>query len=225
MEDISLPVAFSAGLLSFLSPCVLPLVPAYIATIAGTSAIDSRVKTHWPALFHALSFVVGFSLIFIALGASIGTIGATLSAHMNLLLKVGGALVIVFGLFLIASLRLPWLNYEKRFTYSSSSGTSYLRSLLVGAAFSLAWTPCVGPVLGSILTLALGSQTAWQGAYLLAVYSLGLGVPFILVGLGWGTIMPRLRLLTQHLNIVSIISGILLVAVGVLIVTNRFALG
>ncbi|HEX75573.1 MAG TPA: cytochrome c biogenesis protein CcdA [Dehalococcoidia bacterium] len=217
-------MAFTAGLLSFFSPCVLPLVPAYLANLAGTTAIDTKTRTSYlPALFHSLSFVIGFSLIFILLGASIGLVGTTITAHANLLRQIAGGLIIAFGLFLIAAFKLPWLNYEKRLNLTSTSNPGYFRSILIGAAFALGWTPCIGPILGAILTLAWSSQAVWQGASLLAIYSLGLGIPFILIGLAWGAIMPLWKGLNRHLGTISIVSGILLVAVGALILSGNLA--
>lgn len=225
MADIpSYGLAFGAGLLSFLSPCVLPLVPAYLANLAGITAIDSKTRTSYlPALFHSLSFVLGFSLIFIGLGASVGLIGTTITAHSTLLRQIGGGVIIAFGVFIIASIKIPWLNYEKRITPSVGRNPSYLRSILIGAVFALGWTPCIGPILGAILALAWSSQTVGQGALLLAIYSLGLGIPFIIIGLAWGAIMPLLKGLNRHLGAISIVSGALLIVVGILMLTNNLA--
>jgi len=169
MEQVSLLVAFGAGLLSFLSPCVLPLVPVYLATVCGPEILEPGAeKKRLPVFFHSLSFVIGFSLVFIILGAGVGLLGLTLGVNTALARYIAGGLLIAFGIFLLASLKIPWLNYERRLAPSTGTTTGYLRSLLIGAIFSLAWTPCVGPVLGGILTLAWSSETAWQGAYLLA---------------------------------------------------------
>ena len=225
MEEISYIVAFSAGMLSFFSPCVLPLVPAYIANLAGSTAISTEVrKSYLPTLFHSLFFVLGFSLIFIALGTSVGLIGTSITAHSNLLRQIAGVIIILFGIFLIASYRLPWLNYEKRLNFSGAQSPRYLRSILIGAVFAFGWTPCVGPILGAILTLAWGSQTVGEGALLLVVYSLGLGIPFILIGLAWGAIMPLWKNITRHLGKISIISGCLLIIVGALILSGKLSI-
>ena len=225
MADIpSYGVAFGAGLLSFLSPCVLPLVPAYLANLAGITAIDAKTRTSYlPALFHSLSFVLGFSLIFIALGASVGLLGTAITAHSILLRQIAGGLIIAFGVFLIAAFKLPWLNYEKRLSPAVGSNPGYLRSILIGAAFALGWTPCIGPILGAILALAWTSQTVWQGAYLLAIYSLGLGIPFIIIGLTWGAIMPLWKGLNRHLGTISIVSGALLIVIGILMLTGQLS--
>lgn len=224
MTEISYIVAFSAGLLSFFSPCVLPLVPAYIANLAGSTAISAEARrSYLPTLFHSLFFVLGFSLIFIALGASVGLLGTAITAHSNLLRQISGIIIILFGIFLIASYRLPWLNYEKKLTFSSARSPGYLRSILIGAVFAFGWTPCVGPILGAILTLAWGSQTVAEGALLLVVYSLGLGIPFILIGLAWGAIMPLWKSINRHLGKISIISGCLLIIVGALILSGKLS--
>jgi cytochrome c-type biogenesis protein len=225
MTEVPYLVAFTAGLLSFFSPCVLPLVPAYIANLAGTAAIDTKTRTSYlPTLFHSISFVLGFSLIFIIMGASVGLIGTSITAYSNLLRQIAGGLIIVFGIFLIASYRLPWLNYEKRVNFNTGRNPSYLRSVLIGAVFALGWTPCVGPILGAILMLAWSSQEVWQGARLLIIYSLGLGIPFILIGLAWGAVVPLWRGINQHLGKISIISGVLLIIVGILILSGRLSI-
>jgi cytochrome c-type biogenesis protein len=224
MTQIPYIVAFSGGLLSFFSPCVLPLVPAYLANLAGVTAIDPQTrKSYLPALFHSLSFVLGFSLIFIGLGASVGLIGTTIAAHSALLRQIAGGLIIAFGIFLIASFKLPWLNYEKRLKTTTSSNPGYLRSIGIGAAFALGWTPCIGPILGAILTLAWSSQTVAEGAILLTIYSLGLGIPFIILGLVWGAIMPLWKSINRYLGVISIVSGALLIIVGILILTGNLA--
>jgi cytochrome c-type biogenesis protein len=224
MTEISYIVAFVAGLLSFFSPCVLPLVPAYLANLAGTTAIDVKTRTSYlPTLFHSLSFVLGFSLIFVALGASLGLVGTSITAHSVLLRQIGGGVIIAFGVFLIAAFKLPWLNYEKRISPTVGSNPGYLRSILVGAVFALGWTPCIGPILGAILALAWSSQTVGQGALLLTIYSLGLGIPFIIIGLAWGAIMPLWKGINRHLGTISIVSGVLLIAVGILMLTGQLS--
>jgi cytochrome c-type biogenesis protein len=222
MTQIPYIVAFSGGLLSFFSPCVLPLVPAYLANLAGVTAIDPQTrKSYLPALFHSLSFVLGFSLIFIILGASVGLIGTSITAYSVLLRQIAGGLIIAFGVFLIAAFKLPWLNYEKRLSTTTGSNPGYLRSIGIGAAFALGWTPCIGPILGAILTLAWSSQTAAEGALLLTIYSLG--IPFIILGLVWGAIMPLWKSINRYLWVISIVSGVLLIIVGILMLTGNLA--
>jgi cytochrome c-type biogenesis protein len=222
MEQVSLLVAFGAGLLSFLSPCVLPLVPVYLGTVCGPEILEPGAeRKRLPLFFHSLSFVIGFSLVFIILGASVGLLGFTFGINTELTRYIAGSLLIAFGVFLLASLKIPWLNYEKRLAPSVGTTTSYLRSLIIGAIFSLAWTPCVGPVLGGILTLAWSSETAWQGAYLLAIYSLGLGLPFLIIGAAFDSIRPFLRRIHRYSTWSYIISGLLLIAIGILILTGN----
>ncbi len=222
MEQVSLLIALGAGLLSFLSPCVLPLVPVYLGTVCGPEILEPGAeKKRLPVFFHSLSFVVGFSLVFIILGAGVGLLGFTLGVNTALARYIAGGLLIAFGIFLLASLKIPWLNYERRLAPSTGATTGYLRSLLIGAIFSLAWTPCVGPVLGGILTLAWSSETAWQGACLLAVYSLGLGIPFLIIGAAFDSIRPLLRRIHRYSTWSYIISGLLLIAVGILMLTGN----
>ncbi len=222
MENISIIVAFSAGLLSFLSPCVLPLVPVYLASLAGPEILDTRATTlRLPVFLHSLSFVVGFSVIFVTLGAIAGLTGFAINPSLALLNKISGGLLIAFGIFLLAALKIPWLNYEKRLAPSLGSTTGYLRSFLIGASFSLAWTACVGPILGGILVVALNAATAWHGAYLLAFYSLGLGLPFLIIGAAFDSIAPLLKRIHRYSKLIYVIGGLLLIAVGILILTNN----
>ncbi len=222
MSNISIIAAFTAGLLSFLSPCVLPLVPVYLAGVCGSEILESKTsRPHLSIFFHSLSFVVGFSIIFITLGAIAGLTGFAINPSSALLNKIAGSLLVAFGLFMLAALKLPWLNYEKRLTPSLGNATGYLRSFLIGATFSLVWTPCVSPILGGILTLALGSETTWHGAYLLAIYSLGLGLPFLVIGIAFDSVSPVLRRIYRYSNLIYIISSLLLIIIGVLILTNN----
>ena len=222
MESISIIVAFSAGLLSFLSPCVLPLVPVYLASLVGPEIFEARsTGIRLPVFLHSLSFVFGFSLIFITMGAIAGLTGFAISPSFALLNKISGSLLIAFGLFILVALKVPWLNYEKRLNPSLGSTTGYLRSFLIGAIFSLAWTACVGPILGGILAIALNSATAWHGAYLLAFYSLGLGLPFLIIGVAFDSMVPLLKRIQRYSQIIHIISGLLLIIIGILILTNK----
>ena len=218
MPDINFLTAFTGGILSFLSPCILPLVPVYLANIAGASVLTPDPPDRKHIFLHTISFIVGFSLVFTALGASLGLLGA--AVPQGVLEKVAGALLITFGIFLIAATKVPWLNYEKRLDFARAKGTGYLRSLLIGVIFSLGWIPCVGPILGGILALAASSQTAWQGVYLLLAYCLGLGLPFIAVGLAWGSASRFIRWLSRHAFITSIVAAVLLISVGILMLTG-----
>jgi cytochrome c-type biogenesis protein len=222
-ENISLLVAFGGGLLSFLSPCVLPMVPVYLASLYGPRIFDTK-GIRIPVFLHSLSFVIGFSLVFISLGAIAGLTGYALNPNYALLSKIAGSLLIVFGLFILVALKVPWLNYEKRLNPSLGSTTGYVRSFLIGAVFSVSWTACVGPILGSILTIASVRATAWQGAYLLAIYSLGLGLPFLIIGFAFDSILPLLKRIQRYSGLIHVISGLLLIIVGILILTNSLNL-
>jgi cytochrome c-type biogenesis protein len=218
MPSITFLTALAAGILSFLSPCILPLVPVYLANIAGASVLTPDIPERRYILLHTISFIVGFSLVFTALGASLGLLGA--AVPQGVLEKVAGALLIVFGIFLVAATKVPWLNYEKRLDFGRAKGTGYLRSLLIGVIFSLGWIPCVGPILGGILALAASSQTAWQGVYLLLAYCLGLGLPFIAVGLALGAASRYIKWLSRHAFVTSIVAAVLLISVGILMLTG-----
>jgi cytochrome c-type biogenesis protein len=222
MENMSLMVALGAGLLSFLSPCVLPLVPVYIATLSGPGTLVTGAHNrHIPLFLHSLSFVLGFTVVFVIMGVGAGLAGFALSSHLAAIRQVAGALLIFFGLFMLASLKIPWLNYEKRLSVSRGSTISYLRSFVIGAIFSLAWTPCVGPILGGILTLAWSSETVWRGAYLLATYSLGLGIPFLVIGAAFDSVTPLLRRIHRYSTPIYVFGGVLLITIGILILTNK----
>ncbi len=224
-ENISLIVAFSSGLLSFLSPCVLPLAPVYLASLYGPEILEHKTAgNRLPIFFHSLSFVVGFSIVFVILGAIAGLTGFAISPNQALLNRISGSLLVAFGVYILAAQKIPRLNYEKRLTPSLGTTTGYLRSFVIGATFSLAWTACVGPLLGGILALALDSATAWRGAYLLAIYSLGLGLPFLIIGVAFDSINPLLKRIRRHSRLIHIISSLLLIAVGILILANKLIL-
>jgi cytochrome c-type biogenesis protein len=172
-----------------------------------------------PVFLHSLSFVIGFSVVFVLLGIGAGLAGVALGSR--LVETIAGILLIAFGVFLLAALKVPWLNYEKRLAPSLGMTTGYLRSFLIGAVISLTWTPCVGPILGSILALALTAETVGQGALLLAVYSLGLGLPFLIIGAAFGYLSPLLKRIYRYSRVIYIIGGLLLITVGVLILTGH----
>ena len=220
--NVSVLAAFGAGLASFVSPCVLPLVPVYFASLCGPEILESETTVRRAPIFlHSLSFVLGFSLVFVMMGALVGLAGIAINPNSLLVQRISGSVLIAFGLFMLAALKIPWLNYEKRLAPSLGGTAGYLRSFLTGSIFCLAWTPCISPLLGSILTLAWGSQTSWQGAYLLAIYSLGLGLPFLVIGIAFGSISPLLKRIHRYSQLVYVISGILLIAAGILILTGR----
>jgi len=225
MPVVGLFGAFLAGLLSFFSPCVLPLTPIYLAQLVGPSvwsaerANSGRDRLRSEALLHAAAFVVGFSLVFIALGATASALGAFLAGHAELLRQIAGAALIVFGLYVAGILRVPLLDRERRFSLRFGQA-SYLASFVVGMAFGLGWTPCVGPILAGILLIAAQAATLQYGVLLLAVYSLGLGIPFLALGIGFETIAPRLKRLSPYLSLIERGTGVLLILMGVVIFFN-----
>ncbi len=224
MSEISVFIAFGAGILTFLSPCVLPLVPVYLANLAGASALDDKKGISFgPPFFHTLLFVAGLAAVFTSLGAVAGLTGFAIGAHLEMLHKIAGGLLVFFGLFLLASLKIPWLNYEKRVHHVFGRKIGYSRSFFIGAAFSLGWTPCIGPILGGVLALAAHSETVWQGAYLLVSYSTGLGLPFVMMSLAIGPISSRLKRFRRYIPLVSLIGALLLILVGALVFFDRLA--
>ncbi len=228
-SQIGLGIAFIAGLASFLSPCVLPLVPIYLAQLVGQSvfqAVDSRgeavprvAPTRLTTFLHAAIFVFGFTLSFVALGATASTLGSFLRLHLVILRQVGGIIMIIIGLHLIGLLKLPFLYQQKRFTFTPTRA-GYPASFLIGVIFAIAWTPCIGPILTSILILAADAPTLQQGVWLLLAYSLGLGVPFLLLGLGLNQLSRLLKWLKPHLGKIEIATGILMMVVGGMIFFN-----
>lgn len=216
-------LAFSAGLLSFLSPCVLPLIPAYISYIVGSSVADIRSsKGRINALMKTLFFVSGFSIVFILLGISVSSLSQLLSQHLKVVQQFGGVLIIVFGLHMTGVIKLKFLYAEKRFQIggTSTSGKS-LGALLLGMAFAIGWTPCIGPILSSILIYAGSMETVGTGALLLTLYALGLAVPFLVSSLLIENLSVYLRKLTRYLPVISIVSGVIVIIMGVLVFTNR----
>ncbi len=222
MEYIPPLAAFSAGLLSFLQPCILPLVPVYLASLAGPEIFTTEGNLpRLPLFLHSLSFVIGLALVFTLTGAGAGLLGSMLSAYLGMVRQIAGILLIVFGVFLLAALKIPWLNYEKRLTLPQSIASGYFRSFLTGAVFCLAWTPCVAPLLGGILALASASGTAVQGAYLLTLYSLGLGTPFLIIGATFDLTRPLLKHIYRYSAAIYIFSGTLLIIIGILTLSNK----
>ncbi len=227
-------IALFAGLISFLSPCMLPLVPIYITHLAGASDPAAVGAEHRNDAFrHALSFVVGFSVVFIFMGASVGLLGFLIQDQLPLLTRIAGVLLIAMGLHLVGILRIPFLyrTYALEGIASGAVGggngarrAAYARSLLVGSAFSIGWTPCIGPILGAILALAANSATVWQGAMLLFFYSVGLGIPFLATGLALGTVTGYLKKIHRFLPAVEVIGGVLVILVGSLIFLNRLTI-
>ncbi len=216
MENVSVLAAIGAGFLSFLSPCVLPLVPIYLAGLAGPEILEAKTDKRSAHVFlHTLAFVAGFAVVFVIVGAGAGLAGLAIGAHIDTIRFVASILLIVFGAILLLSIRFPRLNFAKHMSPSKSRATGYARSFITGAIFTMVLTPCVGPILGGILTLAAASQTAAQGAALLGVYSLGLGIPFLIIGAAFDAVLPVLRRVQKYSWIVYIVGGAVLVGIGI----------
>ncbi|RMH62912.1 MAG: cytochrome c biogenesis protein CcdA [Zetaproteobacteria bacterium] len=225
MIEVTLAGALLAGFLSFLSPCVLPLVPAYLSYISGVSVAELRQgeQVRRRALLQSLWFIAGFSLVFVALGVSATLIGQWLLAHMAMLGKLAGVIIIVFGMHYAGIVRIPLLMMEARFDAGAVDARHGLGALVLGAAFAFGWTPCIGPILGAILAIA-GSQEEWtRGMGLLAVYSLGLAIPFLLAAFATDAFLRWAQGFKRHFALVEKVSGILLMVVGLLIFLGSFS--
>lgn len=226
-ENFSILVAFGAGFLTFFSPCVLPLIPAYICFITGLSAEEltssqgRRFENLKPILTEAILFVLGFSAVFVALGASATLLGSYLFAKQKLFRIIGGAAVILFGLHLTGLFNIRLLQYEKKI-HLKGKPVHLFGSFLVGAAFGFGWTPCIGPILGSILMLAATRDTLSKGIFLLSFYSLGLAVPFLLTSIGIGWALALFSKIKGYFRLISIASGLLLIFIGVWIIIGGF---
>lgn len=225
MKDVSFTLAFFAGVLSFLSPCVLPLVPAYISFITGTSlnelrhatGISKRISSTMPK---TIAFVLGFSTIFVSLGASSSLLGSLLLEYQDYLRIGGGILTIIFGLFISGFIKLDFLMKEKRF-HIDKGPAGYLGAFFIGMSFAAGWTPCIGPILGTILIYASSQASATYGLKLLAVYSLGLAIPFILSTLAINVFFTYTRKIHVFMRAVMIISGLILIVFGIMLLTDQ----
>lgn len=223
MRNISLILAFSAGLVSFLSPCVLPLVPAYISYITGTTIDELKTKSKIYVLYRSIGFVIGFSIIFIIMFASITSLGKIFISNQLIFRKIAGILIFIFGLHTTGIFKINLFYYEKKFiSFKNTKGT--FGAFLMGMAFAAGWTPCVGPILTSILVYASSFETLNRGILLLVAYSLGLAVPFVLTALAIESLSTKLKKLNKYLEILSIFSGIIMIVMGILIFTNKLGL-
>lgn len=218
----SVGLAFLAGLASFLSPCVFALVPVYVGYLSGRVAGVQGQPDTWRSFLHGLAFVIGFSFIFILLGLFSAALGQFMFSFTRLLSQVGGVIVILFGLHLSGILRIRWLDYELRAQSSLQSQRGYLSSAMMGVFFSAGWVPCVGPVLGSILTLAFNSAELSQGAVLLSAYSAGLAIPFLIAATQVSWITNVVRRYARLSHYVERITGLVLVGLGLLLLSGRF---
>ncbi len=227
MSNLPLPLAaFVAGLISFLSPCVLPLVPGYVSLISGAGV--EELKTQDSRLFRrvmlqSVMFILGFSVVFITLGALSTSVGQLLARYKSTLAQVAGVVIILFGLHLTGIFRINALYADKRL-HGVKGGASPWGAFVIGFAFAFGWTPCVGPILAVILTFAAEQDTVLKGVFLLAIYSLGLAVPFLLTSLGIERFLMFYRRFQKHMHVLEVASGALLIALGVLLVIGRFSI-
>jgi len=218
--------AFGAGLLSFLSPCVLPLIPGYVSVITGFTPVElSESKPSLSrVLMPSLLFVAGFTFVFVALGASASLLGSLLAPYKSVLSRVSAGLIILMGILMLGVIRVPGLYGEKRFDMASARSLGSAAPPVMGMAFAFGWTPCVGPILASILAIAGTSSDVSRGTLLLLVYSAGLAVPFMLVGMFFGKARGTMRFLSRHSLTLNRVAGSLLIVMGVLMATGRLAL-
>ena len=221
-SQVSLGLAFLAGLASFLSPCVFSLVPAYVGYLGGRAAGGEGRSNRWVTFSHGLAFVFGFSVVFVLLGVLAALAGGLLYDIRTWLAKIGGIVVIVFGLHMIGVFHIPFLAYDTRVSEAPDPKLGYLSSALMGVFFSAGWSPCVGPVLGTILTLAINGGSVSQGAVLLTSYSMGLAIPFLFAALGIGWVTTILRKYSKTMRYVEIAMGVILVIVGILLFSGIF---
>lgn len=223
ISNVTIGLAFLAGLASFLSPCVFSLVPAYIGYLGGRAVGgEANESNRFVTFTHGLAFVLGFSLIFITLGAASSAFGRLLFDLRFVLAKVGGVVVIIFGLHMIGIFRIPLLEYDTRVQQLPDRKWGYLSSALMGIFFSAGWAPCVGPVLGAILTLAMNGGSISTGVSLLSAYSAGLAIPFLIAALGVGWVSVTLKKYGKVMHYVEIAMGVILVIIGIMLFSGIF---
>ncbi len=224
--------AFIAGLLTFLAPCTLPLVPGYLSFISGASYNELKDKKlskriHKKVIINGFLFVIGFSLVFIAMGTLFGGVGSSLAKHRVWISRIGGVFVIFFGLYMMHILKLPFLNFLN--SDHKLNIVSYLRpgkpfsSFMLGATFAFGWTPCVGPILGTILTLALTVGTVGQASFLLLIFSIGLAIPFLVISVLAGSAFYYIKKITKYLNVISVIGGVFLLILGIFMLSGNMS--
>lgn len=218
--NVSIGLAFLAGLVSFFSPCVFSLVPAYIGYLSGRSiarAQEESSEDKWGTFFHGVAFVLGFSFVFITLGLAFSALSQFFYQTRDILAKIGGVVIILFGLHMTGLIRIPFLDYDLRPQSKAEKGRSLFSSFLMGIFFSAGWSPCVGPTLGLILTLAVERANIGQGVALLSVYSLGMAIPFLVAALGVGWVTKILMKYGKAMKIAQVVMGVILIVVGVLL--------
>jgi len=225
-DQVSSLTAFLAGIVSFLSPCVLPLVPGYLSYVSGVSmdemrAEDRKIDATRAILVNTLFFVLGFTIVFVSMGAAATVFGGFLMANLPTLQRVAGAIVIIFGLHMTGLLPIKWLYQQMKFQGPENS-RGPVGALLLGLAFAAGWTPCIGPILAGILALGAGQDTVWQGMGLLAIYSAGLGIPFLLTGLATQRFLSVFEAVKRHMRVVEMVGGVMLIAIGFMMLTDQF---
>lgn len=226
--EVSFLAAFVAGILSISSPCVLPLVPIYLAHIAGVSAGETELDVRTRVLRNAAAYVAGFSIVFVALGAALGAAGSfadaldILPSNRGLIVRAGGILLIVMGLYQTGLIRIPGLDRERRISLAHGSRGTVTSSFLIGVTFGAGWSPCLGPILGAILTMAAGQGSVERATVLLSVYSLGLAIPFLAAALAFGSVPRILKGINRRLHLVTTISGAVMLGVGLIMVMGFY---
>jgi cytochrome c-type biogenesis protein len=218
--------SFGAGLVSFLSPCVLPLVPGYVSLVSGVGVEELKapdVRLLRRVMLQSVMFILGFSAVFVSLGLAASSIGQLLATYRTYLAHAAGVVIILFGLHLTGIFRINALYADKRL-HGVKGGSSPWGAFVIGFSFAFGWTPCVGPVLSSVLTLAAAEDTVWKGGGLLAIYSLGLAVPFLLTSVGIERFLVFYQRFQRHMHVLEVASGVLLMVLGVLLVLGRFTL-
>lgn len=221
-SSVTAPLAFVAGALSFLSPCVLPLVPVYLGYLSGNTVTEEDRPSRWHVFSHALFFVAGFTVVFtIVFGLPATLLGAALSRYSGWIAKLGGVLVIVFGLHTLGWINIPFLNMTKQWQKDHGMAPSYVRSGLIGVAFAAGWTPCIGPLLGAVMSMSMTHPS--QGVVYTLIYALGLAVPFLLTALLMTRATAFLKRLNRRAHIVQKVSGVFLVGVGALLISGQFS--
>jgi len=223
VENITLFAAFIAGLLSFISPCVLPLIPVYLGYLTGSTVVGDQPPARKLVFSHALMFVAGFTFVFVVLfGVPVGFLGGALGKFADYMVWVGGLLLIVFGLHTMGIITIPIFNVQKKMEYGHNQTPSYIRSGIVGMTFAAGWTPCIGPLLGAILTLAIQGRDVGLSMLYLFVYSMGLAIPFLVTAWMLTAATSRLKKLNRHMATIERVSGAFIVIVGVLLLTGTF---
>ncbi len=214
-------IAFLAGLVSFVSPCVLPLVPAYLSFLTGSTLEELQNTTAAPARMRVVAHAVGFTIVFVALGASASAVGLLFKTNRHIIAQVGGAIIIILGLQMIGVFRFKFLAMDKRLHLQPGKRSLFM-SGVVGVAFAAGWSPCIGPILAAILAIASQAGGAAQGAGLLFIYSMGLAVPFIALALAFGAVLPVLNRMKRSLRVVEIVAGVFMIFVGIVLLTDKF---